>query len=64
MLTVPKRVPLETYLVTETIIVRKEVRARNEEQAREKAYKKLPDYEAAGWELVECIDVDVRQPLF
>jgi hypothetical protein len=45
MFTPLKRIPLKTYLVTETIIVRKEVRAKNEEQAREIAYKKLPDYE-------------------
>jgi len=62
MFTPLKRIPLKTYLVTETIIVRKEVRAKNEEQAREIAYKKLPDYEAAGWDLVECIDIDVREP--
>jgi hypothetical protein len=51
-------------MVTETIVIQKKVEAKNEEQAREKAYKKLPDYEAAGWEIINSIDVDIRQPLF
>jgi len=41
-----------TYKVTETVTMEKIVEARDETEARSKAYEQLPDYETAGWELI------------
>jgi hypothetical protein len=39
------------YCVTETLTIQTYVTANDEEQARTAAYKRLPDYGRAGWEL-------------
>lgn len=41
------------YTVTETITIQKEVEVPLKEDARTTAYEELPDFESAGWTLID-----------
>ena len=51
---------MNTYRITETVHLTKEVRAKNEDSAREKALARIPDYDKVGWELTGSDGIDIE----
>lgn len=52
---------MNRYRVTETITIQTFVSATDEEQARTAAYKRLPDYSAAGWDLTWSEGPEIKE---
>jgi hypothetical protein len=52
---------MKRFKVTETITIQTYVTAKNEDQARTAAYKRLPDYSAAGWDLIGSEGPEIKE---
>jgi hypothetical protein len=52
---------MKRFSVTETVTIRTFVTAKDEEQARTAAYKHLPDYGKAGWDLIGSEGPEIKE---
>ena len=50
---------MSRYVVTETITIQKTVEAESKDNARDVAYMELPNYEKAGWDLIDSLGPNV-----
>jgi hypothetical protein len=57
----PEKKRSNMYRITETVTIQTYVTAADEEKDRSAAYKRLPDYGRAGWDLINSDGPEIKE---